>query len=174
MQDLKIKDFDKIFSMLTDNFTDDEHRNYDRQKELLSNELYKIKVTRENEEIKAFVAFWTFQKFIYIEHLAVDKSCQGTGIGTEILKELLDNTDKIIVLEVQPPKDANSKRRIKFYKTNGFHYNDYEYLQPAYSKDKNDIELKILSSTRKINDEEFSEVVNYLYKYVYNQKEKEN
>lgn len=174
MQNLKIKDFDKIFSMLIDNFTDDEHRNYDRQKELLSNEIYKIKVVTGKDKIKGFVAFWTFQKFIYIEHLAVDKSCQGSGIGTVILKELLDNTDKIIVLEVQPPKDANSKRRIKFYKKNGFYYNDYEYLQPAYSKDKNDIELKILSSTRKINNEEFSEIVNLLYKYVYNQKEKEN
>lgn len=174
MQDLKFNDFDKIFSILLDNFTDDEHRNYDKQKELLSNELYKIKVTSENEEIKAFVAFWTFKNFIYIEHLAVDKSCQGTGIGTEILKELLDNTDKMIVLEVQPPKDENSKRRIKFYKNNRFYYNDYEYLQPAYSKDKNDIELKILTSKREINNEEFDEVVNYLYKYVYNKKEKEN
>lgn len=174
MQDLEIKDFDKIFSMIQDNFTDDEHRNFDQQKSLLSNELYKIKVANENEEIKAFVAFWTFQKFIYIEHLAVDKSCQGTGIGTELLKELLRDTDKMIVLEVQPSKDENSKRRIKFYKNNGFYYNDYEYLQPAYSEDKNDVELKILTSNREINDEEFNEVVNYLYKYVYNKKEKEN
>ena len=162
-----IKYFDIIFKIMEDNFISDEYRNYDEQKELLNNPFYKLYMAKEQDEITAFVAIWEFDEFIFFEHLAVRKDKQNQGIGTKILNQLVKETSKNIVLEVELPKDELKQRRIEFYKRNGFILNKYNYVQPPMSKGKNFVPLLIMSTKKIENKDEFEIIKNILYKNVY-------
>ena len=73
----------------------------------------------------------------------------------------------MICLEVELPEEEMSKRRIGFYERNGFYYNDYEYMQPAISKDRNEIPLRIMTTGGKVTEDRYNEMKDILYQYVY-------
>ncbi|MBR7146301.1 MAG: GNAT family N-acetyltransferase, partial [Oscillospiraceae bacterium] len=51
---------------------------------------------------------------------AVREDCRGSGIGSELLDELIGTLPHPICLEVEPPETEIAKRRIAFYERNGF------------------------------------------------------
>ena len=73
----------------------------------------------------------------------------------------------MICLEVELPEEEMSKRRIGFYERNGFYYNDYEYMQPAISKGRNEIPLRIMTTSGKVTEDRYNEMKDILYQYVY-------
>ena len=73
----------------------------------------------------------------------------------------------MVCLEVEPPENEISKRRIDFYKRNGLYLNTFPYLQPPISNGKNPVPLMIMSS-KKIDKEKFSFIKDKLYREVYN------
>ena len=115
-------DFDKIFDLMEASFPFDEYRTYDEQKALLDNPFYQVFVLKDsdNNSIKAFIAIWEFEDFAFIEHFAVNQQYRNGGIGTKILNKLVDLIGKTICLEVEPPEDELTSRRIGFYQRNGF------------------------------------------------------
>ncbi|MDO5014762.1 MAG: GNAT family N-acetyltransferase [Clostridia bacterium] len=170
MKSLSWENFDEFYSMLNMIFPSDEHRDYQEQKNLLLNPEYTVKFIDEDEKIIAFVAYWHFREFLYVEHLAVDNSKRNQGLGSLLLSFLCQNTDKIIILEIEPPIDLKSKSRMNFYIKNGFYFNEYDYIQPAYSDKKSAIALNLMSFGRKINENEFINIRKILYERVYDTK----
>ena len=169
LETLQVKDFDKVYSIMEESFPIDERRTYEEQKELLDNELYNIYVLYDskNDDIKAFIAIWQFDDFAFVEHFAVSSLYRNCGIGAFILQEVKKLLSSMICLEVELPEEEMAKRRIGFYERNGFYYNDYEYMQPAISKDRNEIPLKIMTSGGKVTEDRFNEMKDILYQYVY-------
>ncbi len=170
IQKLNAEDFDKIYSIMKESFPPDEHRTYQEQKELLSNPQYCIYVLPDFEakDIKAFIAVWKFDDFAFIEHFAVNPIYRNSGIGSSMLQETVKILSCMICLEVELPNNEISKRRIDFYKRNGFYINDYRYIQPPISNGRNPLPLKIMTSGNEITEDKFNEIKALLYKCVYN------
>lgn len=158
----KTDDFDSVYKIMEKSFPCDERRPYDEQKELLKETRYNI-----FEESGGFIATWEFDEFVFIEHFAVAEEKRNSGIGSKILTEFLEMSQKLVCLEVEPPSTEMSRRRIAFYERNGFSLNEYDYFQPPISKGKNIVPLMIMTSGRKIAKEEFEKIRDTLYNEVY-------
>ena len=161
------KDFDRVFNIMEKSFPEDEFRPYDEQKALLDKDEYKIYTWQENDKICAFIALWEFHNILFIEHFAVDPDFRSCGIGSKILNEISTHTSKQICLEVEPPKDEITVRRVEFYKRNGFFLNEYPYIQPAISKGKKEVPLMIMTHGKKITKIKFNDIKYMLYTNVY-------
>ena len=162
------QEFIDIFEIMQQSFPDEEYRNYNAQKELLNQNNYNI-VFKKNDEnrVICFIASWEFENFIFIEHFAVAQSTRNSGIGSAFLKEFLSQCNKNVVLEVEVPTTEIKKRRIGFYKRLGFYLNNYAYLQPAMRENTLPIPLKIMSNNTYLNELEFYNIKDTLYKIVY-------
>lgn len=162
------KDFDRIYNILEYSFPSDERRGYDEQKALFCNKNYCVYALKnEKDHIIAFITVYEFEKFTFAEHFAVAKEYRNCGIGSEVLGLLKNTVKSPICLEVELPESEIAKRRIGFYKRNGFYFNEYDYIQPAYSKDKSPVPLKIMTTEREITEKEFEDMRNTLYSKVY-------
>ena len=166
---LNINDFDAVYDIMQQSFPSDEYRPYEEQKSLFKNNEYRILASRDNDNnIIAFIALWKFDLFVYIEHFAVSPLFRNAGIGSLILKDVADMYGNSLCLEVEPPDDALSLRRIEFYKRCGFYLNDYPYVQPPISKGKKEVPLMIMTYGKTIDNKEFDTMQKLLYKKVYN------
>lgn len=162
-------DFFKVYEIMDESFPADEYRSFDGQKALLDDPHYQIYVFTDDAsgDIRAFITVWQFDGFGYIEHFAVSGKYRGGGIGSLVLKETAALLNCPICLEVEPPETDFSRRRIEFYKRNGFFLNEYPYIQPPISEGKNPLPLLIMTSGGKISRETFERYQCVLYKYVY-------
>ena len=136
--------FDEVFSIMKKSFPQEEMRNYEGQKALLERDDYFIKTYMHEDEVAGFCANYKFDNFIYIEHLAVHPEVRGQKIGTKVLHELRE-LQKTLILEIDPPVDNISIKRLHFYENVGFKLNDYPHVHPAYRLEYKGHELKVLS-----------------------------
>lgn len=119
-------------------------------------------------KISAFMNYYTFSDFVFLEHFAVARELRNKGVGSKLVKELLLREGKPIVLEAEPATQSdNARRRIDFYQRLGFHVNPYTYYQPAFSSEYPAIELVLLTNPKPLSKEEFVATRNILYKEVY-------
>ena len=150
-------------------FPKSEYREYEEQKLLTKNNLYNLMTFRNEKNILiAFMATWNLKNFKFIEHIAVDEKFRGMGIGTKIVKEFIENSNSEIVLEIEPPIDNTTIKRLNFYKKLGFVFNKYIYYQPPIRKDFEKIKLNLLSYPQKLSKKKFRIVREEIYKNVYN------
>ncbi len=161
--------FDEVWEIMQDSFPLTEHRTYENQKKLLDNEYYTIYVIKQYEKISGFITLWEFQNFTFIEHFAVSKNSRNNGLGKVFLdsvKRLRENVP--IYLEVEPPENDITLRRVEFYKRNGFVMNEYTFLQPALIKGQPEIPLKIMTYPEKVDniqyDKYYKTVITEVYK----------
>ena len=101
-----------------------------------------------------------------MEHFAVSPKYRNEGIGKSVLQQLL-GIEKKVCLEVEPPVTENAKRRIDFYRRNGFYLNEYPYIQPPISNGTEPIPLLIMTTGGMVDEEEFSRIKQSLYVNVY-------
>lgn len=159
--------FDAVYRIMEQSFPADERRPYSEQEVLLENPHYSLYIYQE-QDVKAFIAAWEFDDFVYVEHFAVDEKYRNARLGGKMLKEFTEKQNKTVCLEVELPETALAKRRIGFYERNGFFYNDYEYFQPPISEGKKIVPLAIMTSGKHIDYETFNGIRSVLYKEVYN------
>lgn len=162
------EEFDSIFKLMEDSFPESEYRTYEKQLKLLELNEYKIFTKYdENKNLVAFAAIWDFPKFVFIEHLAVSPLCRGGGIGTNFMKELIENYDKKVILEIEPPQNEISIKRFKFYKRLGFHICKYEYYQAPLRSGQKKLRLDLMSYPAPLDKNSFDYINNYIHEYVY-------
>ncbi len=163
-----ISNFDEIFDLMKISFPENEYRTYENQKRLLEKNEYKI-ITKKNENgnVVAFLSLWSAPEFDFIEHLAVSPLCRGGGIGSEIMKKLLNNTNKSVILEIEIPCDEISIKRLRFYEKLGFKLNEYEYHQLPLRKNALPLQLNLMSYPEKLSQEQFESIKNYIHKKIY-------
>ncbi len=162
--------FDEVFEIMDISFPKNEIRTYEEQKKLLNNPKYHLIIKEdENKKVVAFMAVWKLNGFDFIEHLAVHPDARGTGIGTKLIKEYLNFSEKLVVLEIEVPdiKQENTVRRKKFYEKLDFKLNDNIYYQLPLKKGNSKVEMKLMSYPKKLNDNEFKKVEKEIQKEVY-------
>lgn len=158
------KDFETIYEIMDFSFPNTEMRSKDNQKKLFNNEKYNV-VMDENK--KGFIAYWNFDQFIFLEHFAVSFSARGEGHGEKMLKAFMQELKLPSFLEVEPPENEITKRRISFYERMGFKLNDFQYAQPSMRENEPSIELKIMSYKESIPESLFNKYKIKLYNEVY-------
>ena len=168
---LEQKYFDEIYALMAKSFSANELRSKSEQKALVKNPKYRIYgVTEDSVNIKAFVSVYDLGEFAFIEHFAVSPKYRNHGLGSLLLTKLKSRLKCRMCLEVELPKDELSQRRIQFYIRNGFFLNEYEYIQPPISRDKQSVPLLLMSSDAPLSHEEFENVKKILYREVYKHK----
>lgn len=164
--------FDDVFSLMQKSFPKNEYRTYENQKKLLGNKYYKIIPYFGNgNELLAFAAIWEFDSFTFVEHIAVSEKCRGMGIGSKIMRDIIEKSNTDIILEIEPPTDGISTKRLRFYERLGFKCNDYPYLQLPLNENDKPIPLKILSYPQTIDEQKFKEIQKIIYSNVYDKSE---
>ncbi|QUH28770.1 GNAT family N-acetyltransferase [Vallitalea guaymasensis] len=161
-----MKDFDVIWNIYCESFPENERRSLKQQMDIMKEDEYNLYPVKDNNIIVGFYTTWDLSDFVYIEHLAFDKNSRGKGHGSKTIKKIIDDSNKII-LEVEEPNTQEAKKRIDFYTRLGFKLNNYNYVQPAYDKNKESVPLLIMSYPSQISDTEFNSIKDELYKKVY-------
>lgn len=123
-----------IKKLYEDAFPPHERRDWDSLLKLIpeQQEMHLDLVQTDDGHI-GFIIWWEIASGTYfVEHFAIDAELRGKNYGASVLsyyKELLHGR---ILLEVEPPEDEYSIRRIGFYERLGFQVQDFNYRQPSY------------------------------------------
>lgn len=128
-------------------FPDDERRLYESLLYLAAHEdAFDMKAVCQDGAVVGLISSWTFDRWRYVEHFAVDASLRGCGIGQEVLRSFVCADPRPVVLEVEPPVDVLTRRRVDFYTRQGFVlHNSYRYIQPPYDSGRNAVELRLMT-----------------------------
>ena len=100
----------------------------------------------DNDRCIGLLTAWQFPTYSYIEHFAIDPSLRSKGYGTMALKTFAHTQPTPIVLEVEPPTDVLTLRRIGFYERCGLALYDYDYIQPSYAPDRSAVPLRLMGT----------------------------
>ena len=114
-----------------------------------------------------FFNFWTFERFVFGEHFAIDPKMRGQNIGSEVVKTFVSKINLPVVLEVEMPTDAQSIRRIDFYERLNFKVLSHNYAQPYYDGSGKLLPMLLMSNNYHFADKHFSLIKNTVYKNVY-------
>jgi GNAT superfamily N-acetyltransferase len=160
-------DLESIRELYNSSFPAEERRDFFELKQLISeDELFINQILTDKNTVAGLCIFWTFDEFIFVEHLAVNHELRGFGIGGGTISVLKEQS-KILILETELPVGEISKRRIKFYERNGFKLLQCQYFQPSYGKNKPEVELKIMCTKADIGNEKLDEYILQIRKKVY-------
>ena len=105
-------------------------------------------------KVAGFISWWRFDRFVYVEHFAVDGSMRNYGIGSKAIDLFVDFMDRCpVVLEVEPvDTSAEAERRVQFYERHGFvAHHGYEYVQPPYSPGLPSVKLVLMSNPEAVD-----------------------
>lgn len=164
---LKKEQFDELFTLITEAFPEDEHRGYDAQRALLDDPRYRVFTYEKDGEIGAFFATWEGPDFIFVEHFAVKESFRNGGLGSTLLQAFLQQHEKPVILEIEPPESGIEKRRAGFYVRNGFHLTDWGYTQPPFSEGRSPVPLVLMSYPKALSEQAFQSFKTWMFTHLY-------
>lgn len=97
-----------------------------------------------DEAVVGLLFYWELPKCLFVEHLAVAEACRGRGVGTAALKWLQEQ-GKLLILEIEPPLDTATCRRLEFYQNAGFELLPCEHEQLPFHADTPSVPMRLLS-----------------------------
>ena len=105
--------------------------------------------------------YWELPECLFVEHLAVAEQWRGHGVGTAALKWLQEQ-GKLLILEIEPPLDAATCRRMEFYRSAGFELLSFEHEQLPFHADTGSVPMRLLSWPHPATKEEVDSLENAL------------
>ena len=159
MERIKENEFERYYTLLEEDFCYDERKSKEDELKAFSNRSFKPYFIYDNNLMVGYMCYWEFKDFIFGEHFAVLKEKRNLGYGTIFFEYFLKKIKKTLVFEIEKPTDEQSKKRKKFYEQFNLSFNEYEYLQPSYHVDGNEVPMILVSYPRSLTKEEFKQVV---------------
>lgn len=150
------RDFPDFWNLYNSSFPLIERRNLEQQVQVFRNSFFNLISFYKDDKYIGFLSFWNFPSYVYLEHFAINEDLRGVGYGAKVLSELIKETSKLIILEIDPIDDEKSRRRLSFYNKMGFVKNDLDYKVQSYQNKEEFYELIIMSSVRKISKDELN------------------
>lgn len=144
--------FDAIYSV---SFPVFEQRTKGQQQLAFASSQYHLDGYWDEDELIGFIAYWAFDRYIYVEHFAIKPGIRGCGYGGQILVDVKQRIGKRILLEIDPVTDEVSAARLHFYELHGFALNLYAHTHPAYRQDYEAHPLVILTTEGTISEDEY-------------------
>ncbi len=106
--------------------------------------------------------------FRYIEHFATLPQLRGKGLGSAALAAYREAAAGVpVVVEVELPEDETSRRRVDFYRRNGFALLSRPYTQPPYRPGGESLPLAIMSTDPTFAETHYAHIVSTLRREVY-------
>lgn len=167
LQKITKQDLDEFYEIYKTDFCYGERRSKGKLKDTLDEEKFSSNYICYDGAKVGYINFWDFDEFVYIEHIAIFSSMRGTGYGSKSLSEFIDLIKRNIILEVEPPEDEISIKRIHFYEKIGFVLNDYDYVQPSYHGKGKGLPMKLMTFGKAYDNKTLKKYVNTIYKNVY-------
>lgn len=147
--------WEKMMEIYKTSFPLFEQRTIEAQIDVLKDDKYNCVVICEEELIIGILFYWEFENYRYIEHLAISANLRGKNYGSKVLKKFCDYNGTII-LEIDPPVDDISVKRLNFYSNLGFTLQEFNHIHPPYRKEYEGHSLKIMSYNKNISEDEYS------------------
>ncbi len=117
----------------------------------------------EGGGLAGLLFYWVDGGMAFVEHLATEPRLRGSGIGSALMRWLFAAYPGThVILEIDPPEDDISRRRLRFYERLGFHVNDYPYFHTSYSLGGPRHPLVLMSRPDPIDREEFDAFLRFV------------
>ncbi len=153
--------FEKAMNLYKNSFPEFEQRELFSQKKILSDKEYHFGLIYDENVFSGLVLYWETDKFIYIEHLCIVPELRGKNYGTNALS-LVCKMNKTVILEIDPPVDTVSEKRLHLYKKCGFVKNDFKHIHPPYHRGNYGHSLVIMTYPQQITQNEYDCFNKYL------------
>ena len=153
--------FIRAMALYTKSFPLHEQRLSDSQLAILGEDAYHLDQIIQDGRFLGAIFYWEMADFLYVEHFCMEPHLRGRGFGQSAL-ELLAEKGKTVILEIDPPVDDISRRRLGFYQRCGFRENSYAHTHPAYRPEYRGHELVVLSSPEALGQAEYDRFAAYL------------
>ncbi len=161
------KDFDFYYSLLEKDFCIEERKIKAEELESLNNKKFNAYFIFDDNQIVGYFTCWEFKNFVFGEHFAILEEFRNKGYGSMFFNCFLAQVKKMFVFEIERPTDLESKRRLKFYKKFDLWFNEFDYCQPSYHKDGEEIPMIFVSYPEKLSLETYNEIVKTINEEVY-------
>ena len=135
----------KIQILYEEAFPRRERRDFSELIKLMVQENMELTAIDDSSIFLGFFIRWEFKNFDYIEHLVIEPSLRGKNYGSAVVKKIIGDTGKVLLLEVEPAHDDISKKRILFYERLGMNICPFYYEQPPYRKNEQPFPMLIMS-----------------------------
>ena len=135
------------------------------QAEILGNREYHFCLAYDGDAFIGLLLYWETGCFIYIEHLCILPEMRNKKYGQRALG-LLQEKQKILILEIDPPLDDISRRRKGFYERCGFAGNPYPHIHPPYHRGSRGHDLVVMTWPRQISQDAYDAFRQYLQERV--------
>ena len=136
----------RIYSSYTNTFPEDERRSEKQFDQLFNNDKTEILGVFFEQKFIGYAIIWTLSDFSFMEHFEIFSEYQNKKYGSSFLKHITGKHSHLII-ETEPiDLNDDAERRINFYERNGFYTLQKDYIQPAYSAEKNSLELWLMAN----------------------------
>lgn len=159
------KMYRKAMEVYSISFPSHEQREAVSQVKILSDDEYYFSLIYEEEVFVGLVLYWETKDFVYVEHFCILPEMRNRKYGEKALR-LLGQGGKTVILEIDPPIDAISVRRKKFYERSGFVENPYFHIHPPYHRGNIGHSLVIMSLPERLTQPEYEAFKGYLERHV--------
>ncbi|MBN1990355.1 MAG: GNAT family N-acetyltransferase [Bacteroidales bacterium] len=160
----------QICELYISSFPDSERRDLTLLNKLLKSAPITLYEIQYNNSFAGFITIWNFPLFLFVEHFAINTALRGAGIGSKTINIIITNNLKPIVLEVEPPIDDISKKRVEFYNRSGLQLSEEPYIQPSYDGVKPEVELRLMCTNFSFLEYNRKAIVKTLHTEVYSNK----
>ena len=164
--------FSQFWEIYCNSFPLNERRTQSQHEQIAHNPHFTNLVWHKQHNLVGLLTFWDFGGFYYIEHFAINEAYRSNGTGHQLLHGWLQQATLPVMLEIEEPVDALTKRRLAFYLRLQFVQPHIKQLQPDYQTGEICVPMEILSYPTAISPELFeifvqkqkTEALGYLYK----------
>ena len=153
--------FAPAMALYAASFPQHEQRLEPSQRRIMAQEQYHFGILHDKEGFVGLALCWDAGAYLYVEHLCISPARRGQGLGTAAL-DLFAKAGKPAILEIDPPVDAVSRRRQKFYERAGFTANPYPHIHPPYRPENPGHALVVMSRPRPLTEDKYAAFAAYL------------
>lgn len=112
-------------------------------------------VLQDGQGMAGLLFVWETDAFVFVEHLAVQPTRRGRGIGHSALELLHQRAGaRPVILEIEPVVDEATARRCRFYESCGYVRLPYPHEQLPFHVGEPPVPLTLLSFPRAVSETE--------------------
>lgn len=153
--------YEKAIDLYKISFPCHEQRAKKSQVGIMGNEEYHFQLIYDEDTWVGIMLYWETNDFIYVEHFCILPSMRNRRYGQRAL-QLLNTSEKTVILEIDPPVDTVSIQRKSFYERAGYHVNSFAHVHPPYDKAYNGHDLVVMSYPNCLLEKDYLAFNDYL------------
>lgn len=157
-----------VENLLVSAFPPEEYRDLAAWRRLTAdrNNVFSNNLILDGDMPVGLLSYWDFGRFHYVEHFATSPELRNCGYGHRVMERLLCDLRTPVVLEVEAPADDMARRRIGFYRRQGFVLWETPYRQPPYRSGGAWLPMHLMAHGA-LDESEFGAVRDTIYGNVY-------